>query len=65
MQQSGDEAVDSRTLEHPGQNMKDRPKPQESINRRKETRRPKLQHLGRIKLQGPPRPGLGQPVKLA
>ena len=61
-QQSADEAMECRGLDHPGQNKKERPK-QNDNKTRKESRRPGLEHPGRNKQQGLPPPGLDRPGK--
>ena len=58
-QRRADEDKESPGLEHPGQNKKERPKRNDSRRRRKESRRTRLEHLGRNKQQGPPPPRTG------
>ena len=61
MQRSGDEAKKCPGLDHPGQNKKDWPKHDVSINRCNKTRRPGLDHPERNKQQSPKSPGLDHP----
>ena len=48
-------------LDHTGQNKKERPEQRDNKMRRKGSRRPGLEHPGRIKRQGPPPPRRGHP----
>ena len=61
MQRSAEEAMECPGLDHPGQNKKERPKPNDNKIRRKESRRPGREDLGRNKQQGLPLPGLDHP----
>ena len=62
MQRTGDEAMECPVLDHPEHNRKERPKPNNNSNiPRKESRRPRLDHLGRIKQQEPPQAGPDHP----
>ena len=58
MQPCGEEAMECPGLDHLCQSRKEQPKPEDSNNRVNESRRPGLDHPGRIKQQEPPHPGL-------